>query len=151
MGGWNIDRRFDTAANASVLAFLRRTMPSAHTDVADELIRSARGLAGVRSWCPDPARYAFVVLHVADGTIFGLAYGQSSLGFRLSEERGGEAAADGGRAADEIGPGWVRFEPWTGHETLETSRRRLARWCSLAAELSTASPSASRRRRGRRR
>jgi hypothetical protein len=87
----------------------------------------------VRHYCPDPARYAFVVLHLDDATIIGVAFGQSALAFRLPEARVSEAIRDGGSLDPELGSGWVRFEPWTSHEPLVESRRRLARWCAVAA------------------
>jgi hypothetical protein len=106
-------------------------MPSAHSDVADELIRSARSLAGVSHYCPDPNRYAFVLLHLQDFSIFGLAYGQSVLGYRLPEGRIAEALHEGGSPALELGRSWVVFKPWSNYEPLEASRRRLARWCAI--------------------
>lgn len=130
---WPIDESFRTDANAEVLRFLRQGSPSAHSDVAEELTRAASGIAGLRSWCPDPARYAFVVLHREDRTIVGIAFGQAGLAFRLPEDRIVEALRDGGSIAVELGPTWARFEPWTAHESLDQSRRRLARWCAVAA------------------
>lgn len=75
MHRWEIDGRFDITTNAGVLEFLRRTMPSAHSDVAEELRRSASGLDRVFNYCPDPRRYAFVLHHLADFSIIGVAYG----------------------------------------------------------------------------
>ena len=71
MISWTIDRRFVTPANADVLRFLRQGNPSAHSEVAEELIRSGASLPGVHHYCPDPARDAFVVLHLEDPTIVG--------------------------------------------------------------------------------
>lgn len=139
MGAWAIDGGFSTAANADVLDFLRRRNPSAHSDVAEELTRAGAGLPGVRSYCPDPQRYAFVVLHLDDLTIMGLAFGQSGLAFRLPGDRVQEAVRDGGAVAVELGPTWVCFEPWTNRETLAQSRQRLARWCAVAAGRNTRS------------
>jgi hypothetical protein len=133
MISWTIDRRFVTPANADVLRFLRQGNPSAHSDVAEELIRSGASLPGVHHYCPDPARYAFVVLHLEDATIVGLAFGQSTLALHLPELRVAEAVRDGGTVAPELGPTWVRFEPWANHEPLAESRRRLTRWCAVAA------------------
>jgi len=133
MSGWVIDERFSTAANASVMSFLRRRNFSAHSDVAEELTRAAAGVPGIRSYCPDPAGYAFVALHLDDHTIVGLAFGQSGLAFRLPEDRVPEAIPEGGAMADELDSMWVRFEPWTDRETLAESRQRLARWCAVAA------------------
>jgi hypothetical protein len=133
MGRWIIDQRFDTPANREVLRFLRDKNPSAHSDVADELVRSAAGIPGVEHYCPDPARYAFVVLHRRDQTILGLAWGQSALAFRLPGQRIPDATRDCGTVEAELGPTWVRFEPWKDHEPLSESRGRLAHWCAVAA------------------
>lgn len=132
MGRFEIDPRFEVTANAPVLEFLRRTMPSAHSDVAGELSRSAKGLDGVSFYCPDPGRYAFVLLHLTDFSVVGLAYGQSRLVYRLPNVRIREAIEDGGLAATELGPCWIFFPPWSNDEPLQQSRRRLARWCSIA-------------------
>ena len=133
MTAWIIDERFQTETNTSVLRFLGQENPSAHSDVADELMRAGAGVPGVRSYCPDSARYAFVVLHRKDLTIVGLAFGMAELAFRLPEDRISEAVRAGGAIASEIGPGWIRFDPWTNRETLAQTRERLAFWCSIAA------------------
>jgi hypothetical protein len=133
MPSWQIDSRFDTPENADVLSFLRAHNPSAHSDVAEELLRSAEGVPGVAHYCPNRQAYAFVVLYVADSTIVGLAYGQSALAFRLPGARVTEACGQGGWPAEDIGPDWIRFEPWSDDETLRESRRRLALWCRVAA------------------
>jgi hypothetical protein len=131
MAAWVIRDKFRTPPNAEILRHLRNT--SAHSDVAEELTRAGATVSGVRSYCPDPARYAFVVLHLDDFTIIGLAFGQSGPAFRVPEERVQEGVRDGGALAVELGPMWVRFEPWSNHETLAQSRERLARWCAVAA------------------
>jgi hypothetical protein len=131
MADWVIRDKFRTPSNAEVLRYLRNT--SAHSDVAEELTRAGATVSGVRSYCPDPASYAFVALHLDDFTIIGLAFGQSGLAFCVPEERVQEAIRDGGAVAVELGPTWVRFEPWSNHETLAQSRERLAGWCAVAA------------------
>ena len=133
MSNWKIDTRFDIPENASVLGFLRDSNPSAHSDVAEELMRSAEGIPGIAHHCPDSQHYAFVVLHLKDSTIIGLAYGQSALAYRLPDHRHAEACEQRGWPAEELGLGWVRFEPWSDAESLQQSRRRLAHWCSVAA------------------
>jgi hypothetical protein len=104
MPDWTIDTRFDTPANADVLSFLRTNNPSAHSDVAEELLRSAEGVPGVSHYCPDSKSYAFVVLHLEDSTIIGLAYGQSALAFNLPGHLHAEACEQGGWTAAEVGP-----------------------------------------------
>ena len=133
MPDWKIDNRFNTLENAEVVAFLRATNPSAHSDVAEELRRSAEGVPGVSHYCPDSKSYAFVVLHLEDSTIIGLAYGQSALAFRLPGHMHAEACEQGGWIAAEVGPAWIRINPWSDAETLDESRRRLAHWCRVAA------------------
>lgn len=133
MTSWTIDERFLTRANADVVGFLRRSRPSAHSDVAEELRRAGAALPGLRSYCPDPARYAFVALHLEDFRIVRVAFGSSGLAYRLPAERVPEAYEDGDVLASELGRTWVRFEPWPVGETLARSRERLARWCAVAA------------------
>ena len=129
---FDLDRALDVARDRAVIAFLRRAQPSAHDDVASELEIAARGLSGVRRYCPDPAAYAYFLLHDRTPTVFAIAYGMSALAFRLSEEHALEAREDGGVPCDEIGEGWVRFEPYRASETLAASRARLAKWCRIA-------------------
>ena len=133
MPAWKIDSRFDTQQNTHVLAFLRAKNPYAHSDVAEELLRSAEGVPDVAHYCPDRNGYAFVFLHIEDSTIIGLAYGQSGLAYRLPAPLTAEAERHGAWPADELGTGWVHFSPWSDAETLPESRRRLAHWCNIAA------------------
>jgi hypothetical protein len=128
-----IDDRFCTETNADVVSFLRQARPSAHSDVAEELTRAGAGIPGLRSHCPDSSRYAFVALYLEDLTIVALAFGMSGLAFRLPADRVSEALRAGGAIAADLGPGWVRFQPWTDRETLAQSRERLTHWCSIAA------------------
>ena len=81
-------------------------MPSEQSDVADELIQSAGGLTGVSHYCPDLSRYAFVLLQIQDFSIFGLAYGQSGLTYRLPERRIADALGEGGSMALELRRNW---------------------------------------------
>ncbi len=130
---WDLDPDLDTPQNAGVLAFLRRVSPSAHSDVAEALIRSAADLPEVSSYCPDLARYAFVALRLPDARIIGLAWGQSALAYRLDAAGLEQALREGASVAPELGEHWARFDPWPVAQTLDESRRRLARWCARAA------------------
>jgi hypothetical protein len=122
---WVLDARFRTAANRDVLAFLEREQPSAHSDVASALTESARQLSDVAWYCPDVHRYAYVVLHTREQTIFGLAFGMATLAYRLPARVIQEAAADGGTITPGMGEGWVCFKPWG-------SSADLRRWCKTA-------------------
>jgi len=126
------DQRLKTPQNHDVVDYIRRTNPSAHSDVADALIRAAKGLAGVSHYCPAPANYAFVVLHTSADRIFAIAYGQHGLAFRLPETAIAEALADRGTAQTAIGPGWVMFPPWPVDELTAVTKARLKRWCERA-------------------
>jgi hypothetical protein len=122
---WSVAGCFRIPENADIVDFiLKHPTLSAHDDVASVLHDAARGLGGVRQYCPDPAAYAYVVLHTADNRIFAIAYGQSGLAFRLPLAVLPEALADGGTDATDLGPGWVSFPPWGSSD--------LRRWCRLA-------------------
>lgn len=124
---WMLDPRLRTAANACVLALLEREPSlSAHDDLAQILSRSARGLAGVRSYCPDPAGYAFVALHDRADRIFALAFGQSTLAFRLGAQHAAQAQAAGARPCTALGPRWACFDAFAA-PGFDASR-----WCALA-------------------
>jgi hypothetical protein len=125
---WSLESRFTVAGNAEVLAFIASRQPSAHDDGASALIESSKGLPGVGWYCPDPHRYAYVVLHTRENRIFAIAFGMSSLAYRLPQERVAAAVADGGRLCPEIGANWIAFPPWEGNEP----GARLKRWCGIA-------------------
>ena len=127
---WSLESRFEIAANAEVLAFIAAQQPSAHDDVASALIESAAGLPGVGWYCPDPHRYAYVVLHDRQHRIFGIAFGMRVLAYRLPRERRAEALSSGGSPCGEVGAEWIAFPPWEGAEP----GVRLRRWCGIAFE-----------------
>ncbi len=102
--GWQLPSYLVRSSNAAVTRFLEQTSPSAHSDVADELLLSADGLAGVSSYCPDIQNYAFLVLHTADNQIFGLAYGMKRLCYQVPSGFSSEVEADGGRSWPKLGP-----------------------------------------------
>jgi len=121
---WTIDKRFRIPANKEILAFLERTHPSAHSDISSALLASAKGLGGVRWYCPDTHAYAWMALHTSEQRIFALALGMNTLAFRLPPEPSQEAIGSGGEAAPEMGDGWVRFQlGWNAD---------LSRWCKAA-------------------
>lgn len=127
-------------ANAEVLAWLRREDPSAHSDVASELLDAARGLGPVRSFCPDPAGYKWVALADERNRIFALAFGMSAVAFRVGAEGEERALAEGAVEAPELGEGWVRFTAYRPEERREEGRARLRRWCRAAREAAGRAP-----------
>jgi hypothetical protein len=131
---WAIPASLRIPENADVLAYLERTRPSAHSDVASELSLAARGLPAAREFCPDPAAYAWVVLHTPGGRIFGLASGMRELALRLGGHEAVAALRERGERAEEVGPGWIAFDPFVADERTEITRARLRRYCRAAFE-----------------
>jgi hypothetical protein len=101
---WPLDPRFKLRENAAVLDFIARQNPSAHDEASTALADAASGLSDVARYCPDKHAYAYFVVHTRANRIFGIAYGMSSVAFALPP-----AIAHDGRAATEIGDGWVVF------------------------------------------
>ena len=121
---WTLDPSFDRPENAELLAYLRRESPSAHSDIASVLTDAARALPDTRSWCPDPAAYAFVALATRDRRIFALARGMRSLVFALPAEAHATAIAQGGRPCPEIGSNWIEWSAFPATD--------FALWCKRA-------------------
>ena len=129
---WTIPAEFETVENSEVVAFLRRTSPSAHSDVAEELGHAAPSVP--YAWfCPDPSESAFVAMHLPDFKIVALALGMNTIAYRLPQKRVSEAVRDGAVAAPEIGAGWVSFDPWKIELSTDKRRQLLSAWCSVAA------------------
>jgi hypothetical protein len=125
------DARFRIPANDDVIEFIRRANPFAHPDVGSLLLELGRDTPGAHAYCPSFKSCAYVVLHTDADVIFAIAFGQRGLAFRVPDAERTDALADGGVVAPEIGPAWVRFEPWDSHQRAET-HARLERWCERA-------------------
>ncbi len=132
--GWQLPSYLVRSSNAAITRFLEQTSPSAHSDVADELLLSADGLAGVSSYCPDFQNSAFLVVHTADNQIFGLAYGMKRLCYQVPSGFSAEVEADGGQVLAEIGFGWVCFNPFDSDQRTEELRKKGKKWCRIAYE-----------------
>ena len=103
--GWQLPSYLVRSSNAAVTRFLESTSPSAHSDVADELLLSTDGLVGVKSHCPYVNNYSYVVLHTANNQIFGLAYGMKRLWYQVPSGFSAEVDGNGGQVLAEIGSG----------------------------------------------
>ena len=128
---FTIEDRFKIPENEAVVDFiLRNGTLSAHDEVAEVLTRSAEGLADVKWYCPDVHRYAYVVLHTGRHRIFGIAFGQRTLAYRLPQQRQAEAVAAGAQPCGDIGHDWMIFDPWKdAGKPLDTRD-----WCKRAYE-----------------
>jgi len=125
------DARFLIASNDDVMAFVRRTSPSAHSDVGSVLLSLGKQIVGSHAYCPSYRSMAYVVLHTESSRIFAIAFGQRGLAFRLATRTIAEALADGGTPAPEIGSDWVSFPPWSPKDPA-AGNARLARWSAAA-------------------
>jgi hypothetical protein len=132
-----LNRRFDSAQNAEALSFLVQAHPSAHSDLSDELLKSTAGLSGVGSYCPDVQSYAFVLLHTESNLIFGMALGMNDMVFKLPANQIQQARMDGGEPRQDIGTGWIRFNPFAVPTDMPGTRAKLHRWCRVALTNST--------------
>ena len=125
------DPRFLIAANEHVIEFVRRTNPFAHTDVGIPLLELAKELPGAHAYCPSYKSCAYVVLHNDANRIFGIAYSQRGLAFRLAPVAYAAALDDDGSPAPTIGPDWLSFAAYdTRGQT--GARERLRRWFTRA-------------------
>ncbi len=93
--------------NASILRFL--TPQSAHTDVAEALIKAIQPLGDVQQFCPNPSRCLFFCVSTL-GTVFAFAVGQRTLGFRLDDRMKERALRSGASPLPDCGAEWVTFE-----------------------------------------
>jgi hypothetical protein len=129
---WSVPPELQLPANAAVIEFLEHSAPSAHTDVASELALAVRGLPGTRTVCPDPTHGAWVAASTSKSRIFALAHGTSALCANVGVDDFDAALADRAMPAAELGPGWVRFDPFDADEPQAKMRARLHRWCMIA-------------------
>lgn len=106
------DPRFSIPENSDVIEFIRRANPFAHTDVGSILFDLAKEIDGISAYRPSPSSCAYVVLHDNANRIFAIAYGQQGLAFRLDGSDHAEALDDVGDHSNDIGPDWVRLDPW---------------------------------------
>jgi hypothetical protein len=98
--------QLDTAQNRVVLAYLEHL--SAHSDVADQLIKAVEPLGDVQTFCPNPREYRYVVVSTKN-VAFGFARGMTSVAFRLDQVLKKRALMTGGVALPECGPEWIDF------------------------------------------
>src|SRR5688572_4775669 len=91
-----LERRFFNAQNAETLSFLAKESPSAHSDLTEELVKSAEGLPDLNWFCPDVHSYAYVLVHTEQNAIFGIALGMKGIVFKLPEDQIQSAQMEGG-------------------------------------------------------
>jgi hypothetical protein len=100
----NVPATLATAVNARVLAYLEDR--SAHSDVVDVLMEAVHPLGDVQMFCPDHARYRYVLASTRS-VVFGFAVGMSTVAFRLDPRMRSRALATGAIPWPECGEDWV--------------------------------------------
>jgi len=94
------------AVNEDVLNYVQGK--SAHSDIAEALINAVKKLGDVQHFCPDTAKYKYLVVS-SQGVIFGLATGMQAVAFRLDSTFKERALRSGADDARDIGVNWVSF------------------------------------------
>jgi hypothetical protein len=102
-----IPPELDNEQNRAVLAHLHPL--SAHSDVAEALMKAVEPLGDVQTFCPDPRQCRYVVVST-NKVVFAFAEGMRTVAFRLDERFKQRALVTGGVASPACGPGWVGFE-----------------------------------------
>jgi hypothetical protein len=124
------DPRFQTAANADVIEFIRKKNPFAHSDVGSVAFELGKQIPGAHAYCPAATSYAYVVLHDDRDRIFAIAFGQHGFGLRLAPSSIDEAVADGAVPAPDIGADWVTLDPWDAKD--KARKQKVAAWTKRA-------------------
>jgi hypothetical protein len=101
------DERFKTAANQSIIEYIRRANPFAHSDLGDMLIKLAKRITGAHYYCPNFSVCAYVVLHTDGNLIFAIASGMRKFALRLPRMVVSQAVADGTGEYSDIGSDWL--------------------------------------------
>jgi hypothetical protein len=127
-----IEGLLESPFNQAICGLLLEQNPSAHSDVTEELRRSAALLPSHQSYCPNPARYAYVILLTDSGRIFAAALGMKAGLFNLPAAERSEALADGAKAYPGLPPEWVVFDAFRADQVLTATPKRLRRWCEAA-------------------
>ena len=101
-----IPQELNNPRNRDVLAYLSNT--SAHGDVAEALLKACGSLGDFARFCPDPAEFRYLTVYT-NATIFGLAMGMRTVGFRLPPVFKSRAIATGGQEVSGLGH-WACFD-----------------------------------------
>lgn len=122
----------DRPENATMIAFLKQHQPSAHNDIVELLVSSAREFPDVKFYCPDTDNHAYYLAHTGDGVMFGAAIGLSALMFRLPKQAMSGALVKGGEIIKELGDNWVSFNPFWPEKENNNLSQEMQHWCRLA-------------------
>jgi hypothetical protein len=127
-----INRLIQHPYNEAICRYILADKPSAHSDLTEELDKISATLPAHKSYCPNPARYAYVILLTNSDKIFAAACGMSTLLFNLPVEEFAQACTDGGGSFADLPDEWVGFEAFRTGRSLTANRKRLRHWCQIA-------------------
>jgi hypothetical protein len=125
------DDKFKILANGAIIDFIRRTNPSAHSNVGDKLALLGKAIAGAHSYCPSPRSSAYLVLHTEANVIFALAFDMRNIAVRLPPDE----LAESGVPFHEIGEDWLCVDAFA-----PASAALLPRWCAAAFSAAARGP-----------
>ena len=118
--------------NLTLIQYLQKTQPAAHTDMVELLVQSADGLAEVNFFSPDSDNHAYYLAHTTGGVVYAAVMGMSVMLFRLPKQAVSGALAKGGEIFNEIGANWIMFNPFWPERNDAHRLDDLQHWCRLA-------------------
>ena len=124
----------DCPENEQMIQFLKQHQPSAHADIVQLLVESAKDLPDIKFYCPDTDNHAYYLAHTPNGVVFAAALGMSALMYRLPKQSMSGALVKGGEILQDIGEPWVSFNPfWPENEKAnKVDMSEMKQWCKLA-------------------
>lgn len=131
-GRASFDRLQEKPYNRAICRFLLEVSPSAHSDLTEELESISALLPAHHIYCPNPARYAYLIRFTNSGNIFAAAFNMGDLLFNLPAEEFDRALADGGKRYQGLPEDWFAFQAFGTAHSLRAKRQRLRHWCEIA-------------------
>lgn len=132
--GWSdpeLDGVFKIPQNREAIAYLRSRSPSAHSDLAEELIIAGKSMPKYSMYCPNGAACSYLFLHTRSHVIYAVAVGMSTLLLRMP--KGQRAAPKSWKSQDaNIGKEWLPFNPFNPDISPEAMRENLQSLCRQA-------------------
>ena len=127
-----IRRLLERPYNEAICNYILTNNPSAHSDIVEELDKSAALLPEHKSYCPNSPNFAYVILFTDSDKIFAAAFGMNVLLFNLPDKDIAEAFTNGGKKFADLPDEWVAFQAFRMDKSLTATRKRLRHWCRIA-------------------
>src|SRR4051794_34844837 len=101
-----IRRLLEHPYNEAICRYILANNPSAHSDIVEELNKSAALLPEHKSYCPNSPNFAYVILFTDSDKIFAAAFGMNVLLFNLPGEELARAFTDKGKEFADLPDEW---------------------------------------------